>query len=160
MPRIRYLAEGERIVKELYQAIRQDEFPPGTPLPCIEELGARHGTDESSARAAVECLFQQGVLAFPLEGDGYYFVRFVPTRASRFRRRARPVRSFRPLVHLHRPAYQEWNVERPAEANSLCGMSTDLADGSGRATDPAEGTCPACRKVYAEGGNLLGPHRL
>lgn len=160
MPRRRYLAEGERIVDELYKAIRQDEFPPGTPLPHIEDLRARYGTDESSARAAVECLFQQGVLAFPLEGDGYYFVRFVPTHESRFHQQARPVPGFRPLVHLHRPAYQERNVERPAEANSLCGMSADPADGSGRTTDPTASTCPACRKVYAKGGNLLGPHRL
>lgn len=160
MPRRRYPAECERIIQELYKAIHQGEFPPGTPLPPIGELRARHGTDESSASAAVECLFQQGVLAFPLEGDGYYFVKFVPTRLSRFRRRARPVRGFRPLVHLFRPAYREWDVEWPAEANSLCGMSSDPTDGSGRTTDLTASTCPACRKVYAEGGNLRGPHRL
>jgi hypothetical protein len=160
MPRRRYAADCERIIRQLYRAIRRGECPPGTPLPSIGELRSQYGTDPLSASFAVECLFQQGVVTFPLEGQGRYFVRFVPTRLSRFRTRARPVRAFRPLVHLHRPAYRQWDVDRPAEANSLCGLSTDPADGSGRTTHPAASTCPACLKVYANGGNLLGPHRL
>ncbi|MFF1680725.1 GntR family transcriptional regulator [Streptomyces sp. NPDC058256] len=160
MPRRRYPAECERIIKELYTAIHQGACPPGTPLPDIAELQSRYGTDQSSARAAVECLFQQGIVSFPLEGGGLYFVNFVPTDLSRFHRQARPVPTFRPLMHLHRPAHREWAIERPAETNSLCGMSNDPADGSGRTTDPGASTCPACLKVYAEGGNLLGPHRL
>lgn len=99
-------------------------------------------------------------MTFPLEGEGRYFVRLVPTRLSRFRTRAKAMNTFRQLVHLHRPAHREWGVERPAEANSLCGMSSSPTDGSGRTTDPAVSTCPACLKVHADGGNFLGPHHL
>ncbi|MGW6145654.1 GntR family transcriptional regulator [Streptomyces sp. NPDC055140] len=160
MPRRRNSAECERIIRNLYKGIRRGEYPPGTPIPGHEELRTQYGTDPSCARAAVECLFRQGVVTFPLEGGGSYFVTMVPTRSSRFRRWARPTSTFQYLVHLYRPAHQEWGVERIAQAHSLCGMSSAPADGSGRTTNPAASTCPACSKVYANGGNILGPHGL
>jgi hypothetical protein len=152
--RMQLLPTCEKLIADVHRDIRAGILPPGTPLD-VGDLQTRYASPPRStdAAAAVQVLWQQGVLVCSLELG--HCVLLVPTADSVHLKTALRDPQTPELVHLYRgERADEYGHVRPAQDSSLCGISIRSADGSGRTLDPAESTCPACLRAHAYGWHL------